>query len=202
MNRLILADKLPENVILTDDPMRVEMLAAHYLDNGRKLSEIRGMRTYGGTYKNVPVAAVACGFGETAARLYLNEAYALGARRFLYLGECVSVAEGFSLGDIIIAEGFSKAFAPRLRAAAGRMNTLLRFARVCTDDCLWLGANPAEGYGLFDFAHNGFYETARALGADAVAVLAVSENINLRMEEGIRQSGLRAMSQLAFEVFV
>lgn len=81
---------LPENAVLTDDPFRERMMAAHYLDNARLASEQRGMTAHIGAYNGIPVSVISLGFGQVSLLGWLREAAENGARRFVYVGECVS----------------------------------------------------------------------------------------------------------------
>ena len=201
MNRFLLTEIICENVILTDDVMRVEMLCAHHMDNARLASETRGLRSYAGTYKGTPIAVIACGFGKTAAMLHLKEAYELGARRFIYLGECVSLTRHYPLMDIVVAKGYSETLTQNLKAAADLKNTVLRFEGVYTDDCFWIKGDIPGGYDIVDFAHSGFSEMAGKKSAEFVSLLVVSENsiTKEKVDESVRQSGFHTASQLAFE---
>jgi len=201
MFRFITADKLPENVILTDDPMRVEMLAAHYINDARLVSEIRGMKGYAGIYHNVPVATISCGFGKTATEMFIREAYSLGARCLIYIGQCISVVEEYSLMDIIIYKKYEGRLTKNLITTAKRKKTVLRFDDVYTNDRFWLGEVNENGHKIVDFASEGVYEAAKSLSMEALAILVVSDNTlkNEKIEESVRQSGLHIASQLAFE---
>ena len=204
MNMFIFADKLPRNIILTDDVMRVEMLAAHYLNDARLVSESRGMRSYAGTYKDVPVAAVACGFGRTAAMLHLKEAHGLGAGNVVYIGECISLTERYALMDNIIPNGYGAKLSQNLKAAANAKNVKLHFTDVRTDDGFLLSRIKPEHCEVIDFAHEGLCVIADDLGVEMISLLVVSENARTgeRIEENVRQSGFHIASQLAFEAII
>jgi len=201
MFRFIMAEKIPKNVILTDDPLRVVMLAAHHLNDAKIISDTRGMKAYSGTYNDVPVAAISCGYGKTAAELFIKEAYSLGARNFIYIGECISITGEYALMDIVIAKIYEGRLVKNLKTAAILKKKALNFEDIHTNDRFWLGEASTEGKKIVDFVNEGLYETVKSLNAEALAILVVSENVqnNEKIEESVRQSGLHTALQLALE---
>ena len=201
MSMFILADILPRNVILTDDPMRAEMLVAHHLDNARLVSETRGLRCYAGTYKDVPLAVAACGFGTSAAMLCLKEAYELGAGNAVYIGECITLSGRYSLMDIIVPKGSDAKLTRNIKAAANAKKAALHLADVHTDDEFPLSRVAPDGCDIIDFAHEGLCGIAVKFGLEMASLLVVSEDARTggRIDESVRQSGFHTAAQLAFE---
>jgi purine-nucleoside phosphorylase len=178
MKRFITADNLPAKILLTDDVMRVRMIAAHYIENAVLLFELRGAEGYKGTFKQAEIAVISCGFGQSASRLYLAEAVQAGARECVYLGECIAVNKKYALMDIITD-----------------------CSDVFTNDMYWLDGIYSETHGLVDFAAKGVLRTAKELGITASVVLVVSEDAdNQRIEESVRQSRLYSISEKALNL--
>lgn len=204
MNRFILTDRIPDKVILTDDPLRVKMLVAHHLDQAQLLFEQRGMIGYIGSYRGIAIAIISCGFGGTAAELYAAEAAALGARELIYLGECVSLTQTIGIGEVVLALGGSEALLTR----AGRVDRgipgvpqAVRTLTVHTDDRFWL-TSAACIQSAVDFTSAGLYRLAQTLDLAALAILTVSENMETqtRIDDAVRQSGFHSAAALAFEI--
>ena len=183
--------------------MRLRMLAAHHMDNARKLFTQRGMYGYVGSYNGIEIAAISCGFGEASAKLYLAEACELGGGNFIYLGECVSLSPKVPLMEVLYADGSSERILNKARPEAKKRGVALYAARVHTDDAYWLTGKVPEGAVIVDFVSRGFLETAGDLGAEAFVLLTVCENAatNEAVHESQRQSGFHAASLLAFETF-
>jgi len=193
---------LPSNLILTDDPLRLKMLAAHHMDDVRPFFENRGMVGYSGSYRGRELAVIACGFGETATMLYAADAYALGARTFLYLGECISQSPYLKLMDVIAVAGGSERLLKKAQTVAKQKSIALSVERVYTNDAYWLNPENPQGYIAVDFAAAGFYQTVTSRGAEGLAILTVSENAATgeRVEETVRQSRFHEAALLAFEI--
>lgn len=206
------ANPYPARVILTDDPMRVKMLAAHHLDHAEPVNDSRGMIGYTGVYSKVPIAVFSVGFGEASTLLYLDEIVRGDAKLIVYIGECVSQNPAYGLRDIVLAkscggkQGAADADETLLRtacSAAGRLDIPVKALPVHTDDTFWL---PKKDTGLpdadiVDFATNAVYRYARQKELSALSILTVSENsaLNARMEAAERQSRFHGASRLAFE---
>jgi len=178
------------------------MLAAHHMDDVLPFFENRGMLGYSGSYRGRELAAIACGFGETATMLYAADAYALGARTFLYLGECVSQSPYLKLMDVIAAVGGSKRLLKKAQTVAKQRRIALPMERVHTNDAYWLNPETPQGYIAVDFVSAGFYQTVTSLGAEGLAIFTVSESAvtGERVEESVRQSRFHEAALLAFEI--
>ena len=206
MNRFVLTDVLPEKIILTDDPLRVKMIVAHYLDNIEILYEQRGMIGCSGVFRDVKIAALSCGFGETAVRLYLNEAVCSGAKKIIYLGECVSLKREMGLMSVIVAEGGDKKLSDRIITKADAMNVRVSVVKTMTDDNYWYkeaAVQNDKGSYIIDFATNAVYTESKKYGVTAAAVLTVSENTVTaqRVTANTRQSRFNDAALLALEAF-
>jgi len=205
MNRFIKAESLPEKVIFTDDPLRVKMLAAHYLDNVEGLYVLRGMIGCIGEYRGSRIAFISCGFGESAARLHMAEAARLGTREIIYLGECVSLTRDIDLMSVIVADGGHPELLGHILKKADTIHTKVKIVETVTIDCFWCEGVAAQGekeLSIVDFAASAIYSEAKKLGVTAAVMLTVSENnvTTERITEDTRQSRFNDSSVLALEV--
>ena len=197
-----LAGKLPEYAVITDDPMRTKMLASHWLDNAKAIYELRGLVGYSGNYKDAALALITAGFGETSALLHLHDAYLLGVRRFIYMGECVSRVPDVKLRDVVIAQGGDAELTSAALRASIQFSIPALMRDVATDDRLFLKKTDISG-DVVDFASGAVAGYAAAQGIAAISILTVSQNTasGERMEEHERQSRMHAAAQLVFETF-
>lgn len=199
LNRFVCMDLVPKNVVLTDDPMRCKMLAAHYLEYARTSYEQRGMIGYAGSYKGCNIAVLSVGYGESAALNYLREAVELGAERVIYTGECVSMTHEHKIRDVILADGGCRELLGCARLASKRYSLPAAVCPVSTNDRFFLGVGKANG--IVDFATETVYGYARERGISALSILTVSENVETgeRVEEHERQSRFNTAARLCFE---
>ncbi|MCL1821057.1 MAG: hypothetical protein FWG36_10450 [Oscillospiraceae bacterium] len=204
MNRFVMADSLPDRVVLTDDPARVRMIVSHYLDRAESLYEHRGMIGCSGEYHGAGMAVISCGFGESAVKLYLEEAVRLGAREFIYLGDGISLTRKIDLMSVIIAEGGSPELLKRIVTIAEKTSVPVKIIKTVTNDRFWCdGVNVQDerGWDIADFAASAVHTAANSLNVSAAVILTVSENTAKaeRISEETRQIGFSDASVLALE---
>ncbi|MDR0468919.1 MAG: hypothetical protein LBH09_02990 [Peptococcaceae bacterium] len=205
LNRFIMADSLPEKIILTDDPARVRMIVSHYLDRAETLYEHRGMIGCYGEYRGCGMGLISCGFGSTVARLYMEEMARLGVRDVIYLGEAVSLTREIDLMSVIVADGGHPGLLQQIAEAAAVAHVPIKIMETVTDDRFWCeGVNVQEkrGWDIADFASKAVYAAAGDLDVAVAAILTVSENTAMvkRVSEEARQVGFSEAAVLALEV--
>lgn len=195
-----LRGSLPERAVLTDDPMRARMLAAHWLENAAPLYELRGLEGCVGGYRGAGIALLSVGYGESAALLYLHEAAQLGVKRVIYMGECVSHEADLRLRDVIIPEGADPALLACALEAARQSGLSVNILGVTTDDRFFLGAG-GDSRGITDFASGAVARYAAGHGLAALSILTVSQNTanGEGLEEHERQSRFHDAARLTFE---
>ena len=195
-----LAADLPARAVVTDDPMRAKMLAAHWLDSAEVIYDLRGMIGYTGSYKGAPISLIAAGYGESAAMLYLHDARMLGVKRVIYMGECISRIREIKLRDVILADGGDAALTLCAQTAAKQLPIVATVRGVVTNDRLFLDEIIAQA-DIVDFASGAAVRYAAGHGLAVLSVLTVSQNTvtGEKMEEHERQSRFNAASQLVFE---
>ena len=195
-----LADNLPIRTVMTDDPMRARMLAAHWLENAKALFELRGMIGYAGSYKGAELTLMAVGYGESAALLYLRDACLLGIRRVVYMGECIARVPGVKLRDLIFAHGGDAALTGCALAASSQLSIPAAVRHVTTNDHLFLDKSGVSG-DIVDFASGAVARFAVEQGIAALSVLTVSQNTATgeRMEQHERQSRFHDAARITFE---
>ena len=191
---------LPGNIIMTDDPMRTKMLAAHLLENSEIIYELRGMVGYSGSYKKQKIAIASVGFGESSALLYLHDAAALGGKRIVYLGECISTTANIGLREVIISNSGDRQLISQTLATARELSIVANPRNVVTDDRFQIDDGGLTG-DVIDFASGVISTYALKRKIAIVAILTVSRNLATgeSMEEHERQSRMNDAARLAFE---
>jgi purine-nucleoside phosphorylase len=187
----------PRRVVLTDDPLRAKMLAAHHLEETALMYEKDDELVYFGSYGGVPLALVAAGFEDGALQTFLRSAKDLGVGEVIYMGACAATDERRAPGTVVLAEGCSSALLERVQAAAEQCGVFVITAAIRPR----VGAETESGPGgIFDGVTAELYDIATAEGVEALAVLTIAENVKTgeSMEEHERRSRFYAAAKLIF----
>jgi purine-nucleoside phosphorylase len=95
-------------VLMPGDPLRAQYIAERYLSDARRVTDVRNMYGFTGTYQGRPVSLMAHGIGIPSASLYCHELLAeFGVKRIIRVGSCGTVHPAVKLRDIVIAMGAS-----------------------------------------------------------------------------------------------
>ena len=188
----------PVRVILTDDPLRAKMLAAHHLDCAALEYEQEDVLLFFGSYKEHPIALVSTGFGQGAILDYINDAKRFGVQEILYIGECVSTSRDYAVRSVILADGGDHSLTARARVVAAVLNSPAVLAHVFPENNI-----KDDLDGVTDAVTADFYALTEASGIAALSVLTVTENTasGEKMEEHERRSRLYAAARLVFDIF-
>ncbi len=90
------------------DPLRAQYIADTYLDDARRVTDVRNMWGYTGRYQGQPVSVMAHGMGIPSASIYCTELIVdYGVRRVIRVGSCGTSHPDVKLRDVIIAMGAS-----------------------------------------------------------------------------------------------
>jgi purine-nucleoside phosphorylase len=97
-----------DTVLMPGDPLRAQYIAETFLDDARRVSDVRNMWGYTGTYKSRPVSVMAHGMGIPSASIYTHELIThYDVRRVIRVGSCGTTHPDVQLRDIVIAMGAS-----------------------------------------------------------------------------------------------
>lgn len=124
--------------LLVGSPERAELIGTEMLSEGRLVGDHRGLRSYTGRWRDVPVSVVTTGMGSATTGIVIPEAVASGAQLFIRVGSCGALWEEVELGDALICsaavrlDGASDNWAPPGYPAAAdwRVVAALRRAAV------------------------------------------------------------------------
>lgn len=218
-------------VLMPGDPLRAEHIAKHFLQDARRVTAVRNMYGYTGTYSGKRVSVMGHGMGIPSCSIYATELVReYGVRVLVRVGSCGALATNLSLGDIILAMGGSTdSKVNRMRfldhdfaaiadyevlAAAvtvAKENKInVRVGNVMSTDFFY---HPQEN--LLDVAEKmgilalemevaGLYGVAAEYGARALGILTVSDHIrrNEHLSSEARQTSFDAMMRLALETAI
>jgi purine-nucleoside phosphorylase len=97
-----------DTVLMPGDPLRAQYIAETFLDDARRVSDVRNMWGFTGTYKSRPVSVMAHGMGIPSASIYTHELIThYDVKRVIRVGSCGTTHPDVQLRDIVIAMGAS-----------------------------------------------------------------------------------------------
>lgn len=97
-----------ETVLMPGDPKRAAYIAESFLDDARRVTDVRNMWGFTGSYRGMPVSVMAHGMGIPSASIYCTELItAYGAKTLVRVGSCGTTHPEVRLRDIVIGMGAS-----------------------------------------------------------------------------------------------
>ena len=182
--------KLPERIIITDDPLRARVLVSHHLEFSKLLRENGDFFVFNGSYKGTPLSVVSAGCGKDNLQGSLGLIKKLGALQVIYISTCVSTTRMYDIKSLILGAGGSKKMIDLALDTAMQQETTVHVEEIGT-----------QGDILNDVTAM-LYDYASANDIEALALLTVSENTatGAKMEENEVRSRLYPASSLAFEI--
>ena len=95
-------------VLMPGDPLRAQYIAESYLEAPKRVTDVRNMWGFTGTYKGMDVSIMAHGMGIPSASIYWSELIeSYGVKRIMRVGSCGTSHPDVKLRDVIIAQGAS-----------------------------------------------------------------------------------------------
>jgi purine-nucleoside phosphorylase len=95
-------------VLMPGDPLRAKYIADSYLDDVRRVTDVRNMWGFTGEYKGVPVSVMAHGMGIPSVSIYCTELITeYDVKRVIRVGSCGTTHPDVQLRDVLIAMGAS-----------------------------------------------------------------------------------------------
>ncbi len=97
-----------ETVLMPGDPLRAQYIADTYLDDARRVTDVRNMWGFTGSYRGMPVSVMAHGMGIPSASIYCTELIRdYGVKTLVRVGSCGTTHPQVKLRDVLIAMGAS-----------------------------------------------------------------------------------------------
>ena len=216
-------------VLLPGDPKRARFIAENYLTNIKLVNSVRGAEGFTGEFNGVPVSVQSVGMGLTSALIYYKELIRFfGVKKLIRVGSCGGLSESVRLGDLICASAAgtdsaaietlndgltlpSVADCDMLYSAVNVANDAgisMAVGPVFTSD-LFYGPNPElfskltrRGILGVEMEIAGLYSLAQAEGAQALALVTVSDDIIRQeiMSSADRESTFDEMIQVALGI--
>jgi purine-nucleoside phosphorylase len=215
-------------VLMPGDPLRAQYIADTYLGNARRVTEVRNMWGFTGEYRGKPLSVMAHGMGIPSASIYCQELITeFAVKRIIRVGSCGTVQPSVKLRDIVIAMGASTdSGVNRMRFRGYDLTALASFpllrsaVRIAEERKLKFHVGNVFSADLFytpepemfevmakynivgvEMEAAGIYSLAAELGAEALAICTVSDEIKsgagLTVAE--RQTSFDEMIKLALD---
>ena len=87
---------------------QAQYIAENFLDDARRVNDVRNMWGFTGTYRGQPVSVQAHGMGIPSASIYTEELIThFGVKRVVRVGSCGTTHPDVQLRDVVIAMGAS-----------------------------------------------------------------------------------------------
>jgi purine-nucleoside phosphorylase len=218
-------------VLMPGDPQRAELIATTFLTEPRRVTDVRNVCGYTGSYRGRDVSVMAHGMGIPSCSIYATELIReYGVKALIRVGSCGVLAQDLRLGDVIVAMGASTDskvnrvrfldhdFAPladygmlaRAVEAARRHGVPVRVGNVFSSDFFYTPQpqmfDVLEKMGILgvEMETAGLYGVAAEHGVRALSLLSVSDHIRRRehLSPEERRSGFHAMIEIALETAV
>ena len=218
-------------VLMPGDPLRAKYIADTYIDDARRVTDVRNMWGFTGSYKGQPVSVMAHGMGIPSVSIYCTELLQdYGVKRVIRVGSCGTTHPDVKLRDIIIAMGASTDsnvnrmrfggydFAPlatfdlvrKAVAVAEREKVRFHVGNIFSAD-LFYTPDPEifttmakyNVYGV-EMEAAGIYAIAAEFGAESLAICTVSDDIisGDALSSDERQTTFDEMITVALETVV
>ena len=215
-------------VLLPGDPLRSQHIARKFFSNAVQVTSTRNMFGYTGFYRGQRISVMGTGMGIPSSSIYATELIRhYGVKRLVRVGTCGAVQDDLALGDLVVAlsprtdsavnrqrfagmdfaAGASYSLLSSVADQARRVGVPVRVGNVFSAD-LFYSPNPdiadtlaAMGILAVEMEAAGLYGLAAEFGAEALAVLTVSDHLrhDAHMDANQRQTGVDAMTELTLD---
>jgi len=222
------AGAFSDTVLLPGDPCRAQHIASTLLDDAVEVTNVRNMLGFTGGWHGRRVSVMGAGMGIPSTLIYATElARTYGVKRFVRLGTCGAIAPDLELGSIVVAIGAgtdsrvnrirlrdydfpataSWPLLERLMRTASNRRQAVHVGNVFSSDQFYHPDAELRkslvrlGFLAIEMETAGLYGAAAELGVQALAVLAVSDQIDLSnsMSPEQRETGLDEMTRLVLD---
>jgi len=220
-----------DTVLMPGDPQRAEHIATTFLKDARRVTDVRNVWGYTGTFQGRRVSVMAHGMGIPSCSIYATELVKeYGVKTLIRVGSCGALAPDVKLGDVIVALGASTdskvnrvrfmdhdfaaiadfGLVERAVAAARSRGVAVRVGNVFSSDFFY-SPQPhvfdlLEKLGILgvEMEAAGLYGMAAEYGVRALTILTVSDHIRRaeHLSSDARRSGFDAMIGVALDAAI
>lgn len=92
--------------LMPGDPLRAQYIAEKYLENPKKVCDVRNMFGFTGTYKGRKISVMGHGMGIPSCSIYAKELITeFGVKKIIRVGSCGAVHKDIKVRDVVIGMG-------------------------------------------------------------------------------------------------
>lgn len=220
-----------DTVLMPGDPQRAEHIATTFLEGAKRVTDVRNVWGYTGTFRGKRVSVMAHGMGIPSCSIYATELVReYGVKTLIRVGSCGALATDVKLGDVIVALGASTdskvnrvrfldhdfaaiadfGLVERTVAAARARGVAVRVGNVFSTDFFY-SPQPhvfdlVEKLGILgvEMEAAGLYGMAAEYGVKALTILTVSDHIRRgeHMPADARRTSFDAMIGVALDAAI
>ncbi len=221
--------EIAKTVLMPGDPLRAKYIAETYLENPVKVTSVRNMFGFTGTYKGREITVMGGGMGMPSMGIYSYELYHFyDVDQIIRIGSAGSLQDKVELMDVVIAMGactdsnyayqygLPGTFAPiadyellaRAVEAAGKQGTKAVVGNVLSSDIFYNADGGVNGkwrnMGVLavEMETAALYMNAAAAGKKALCMLTISDLVfgEEKLSAEERQLGFGKMIEIALEL--
>lgn len=221
--------EIAKTVLMPGDPLRAKYIAETYLENPVKVTSVRNMFGFTGTYKGKEITVMGGGMGMPSMGIYSYELYHFyDVDQIIRIGSAGSLQDKVELMDVVIAMGactdsnyayqygLPGTFAPiadyellaRAVEAAGKQGTKAVVGNVLSSDIFYNADGGVNGkwrnMGVLavEMETAALYMNAAAAGKKALCMLTISDLVfgEEKLSAEERQLGFGKMIEIALEL--
>jgi purine-nucleoside phosphorylase len=202
-------------VLFPGDPLRAQHIARRFLTDAAQVTSARNMFGYTGDYRGRRVSVMGSGMGIASSSIYATELIRHYGVKRIVLGDLVlalsastdSNVNRLRFAGMDFAAGASYPLLRQVADQAERAGVPVHVGNVFSTD-LFYSPNPnisdrlaAMGILAVEMEAAGLYGLAAEFGAQALAVLTVSDHLrrDAHMDVHQRQTGVDAMIELTLD---
>ncbi len=222
-------NKIAESILLPGDPLRAKFIADNFLTDVVQFNSVRNMLGFTGKYKAKEVSVMGTGMGMPSIGIYSYELISkFGVKNLIRIGSCGALQENLKLYDIVIGQGASTnsnfahqynlpgTFAPlasyellsKSVSTANNLGIDVHVGNILSTDIFYNDNKEAElswkkmGILGVEMEAAALYMNAARLGANALCILTVSDNLITHEETTAeeRQTAFVNMMKISLEM--
>ncbi len=222
-------NKIAESILLPGDPLRAKFIADNFLTDVVQFNSVRNMLGFTGKYKGKEVSVMGTGMGMASIGIYSYELISkFGVKNLIRIGSCGALQENLKLYDIVIGQGASTnsnfahqynlpgIFAPlasyellsKSVSTANNLGIDVHVGNILSTDIFYNDNKEAElswkkmGILGVEMEAAALYMNAARLGANALCILTVSDNLITHEETTAeeRQTAFVNMMKISLEM--
>lgn len=199
-------EDIAKTVLMPGDPLRAKYIADNFLENAKKVNEVRNMFAFTGTYKCCEVTVMAGGMGIPSTGIYTYELFShYDVDNIIRIGSSGAYVDEFNMYDVVLAESTwsessyaetqnhtkgdtffpSESLNKTILEAAKQINIPLQLTKIHTSDIFYREENAEtfqeinkkHGCTCIDMESVALFHNAKLFNKNAATLLAITDTL-------------------------